>query len=625
MIVKIVNQSPYPIPKYATALSAGMDINANIEAPIELKSLERVMIPTGLFIELPQGYEAQIRPRSGLAAKHGVTVANAPGTIDADYRGEIKVVLVNLSKESFTIKPGERIAQMVVAKYQHVEWSVVDKLQETLRGEGGFGSTGLGIKANTISVSKICSAKGKADIFKLYMLYQKTSGICTDSRKVEQGTLFFALKGENFDGNDFVLNALEAGAAYAVADNPQKIKKAKSKYPKRIIVVDDALKTLQQLARHHRLQFRIPVIALTGTNGKTTTKELIKAVLSTKYNVIATEGNLNNDIGVPLTLFKINSNTEIAVIEMGASHPRDISTLTSIVCPSFGLITTIGKAHLQGFGSLDGVMAAKGELYDNLQEYKKIAFVNTDNQLLGKMVEQRPNLQIVPYGITSSNAKISAPTKTNPYLTLTIANPTGSPKSKSTVKVKTKLIGDYNSDNVLAALCIGTYFAIPTAAAVKAIADYEPANNRSQMCKTKNNLVIKDTYNANPTSMSLSLSSFANLIPAAPAKEGKVLILGDMRELGKDAAKEHTKILEQALAMQPKKIYLVGEEFGAAYNRLCTKKAASVKAANKKVELKSFTDTPQLAEYLKENKLTGFAVFVKGSHSIGLERLFDLL
>ena len=623
MIVKIVNQSSYPLPKYATELSAGMDLNANIENPIELHSLERTIVPTGLFIELPQGYEAQIRPRSGLAAKHGITVANAPGTIDADYRGEIKVILVNLSKDAFVIKPGERIAQMVIAKYQQVQWQQVDKLSETLRGEGGFGSTGLGVKANNLSVSKICNKEGKPDIYKLYALYQNTTGLCTDTRKIQEGCMFLALKGETFDGNDFLLQALEGGAAFVISDNRQKAAEAKKKYPKKVIVVDSSLRALQQLARHHRLQFKIPVVGLTGTNGKTTTKELINAVLSTRYRVTATEGNLNNDIGVPLTLLRINKDTEVAVVEMGASHPKDIATLASIVCPSFGLITSIGKAHLQGFGSLEGVMAAKGELYDNLQEHKKIAFVNTDNPLLVQMASKRPEMQIVPYGITSNSARILPDTDKDPYLKMEIADPSGSHSGKM-IKIKTHLIGSYNADNILAAMSVGTYFAVPTSDAVKAISAYTPSNNRSQMTKTRHNVLIKDTYNANPTSMKASLESFSSL-QLSSRKMAKVMLLGDMRELGKDSQKEHRNILDIALKYMPAYILLVGEEFAKAYKSLYDKNAECIKASRGKTEVMLFADTPALASYLKENPLKNKAILIKGSHSVGLEKLFDLL
>lgn len=612
MLVKIVNQSAYPTPKYATPLSAGLDLNANIEAPIELKPLERVIVPTGLFIELPSGFEAQIRPRSGLAAKYGITVANAPGTIDADYRGEIKIILINLSKEPFVIKPGERIAQMVVARYQQIEWREVESLSETLRGESGFGSTGLGINASLVSVSKICNKQRKPDIVKLYTLYRSTSGVCTDSRKVQPKSMFFALKGSNFNGNAFVEQALCDGAAYAVADNAALIRDARKRFPKRIILVDDVLKTLQLMARHHRFQFRAPVIALTGTNGKTTTKELITNVLRTKYNVVATEGNFNNDIGVPLTLLKMDKETEVAVIEMGASHIDDIKQLASIVCPTFGLITSIGKAHLQGFGSLDGVKKAKGALYDNLLEYKKIAFVNTDDPILKEMVEERPELQIVPYGITNNCAKIISNKSGDPYLKMEIPDFADS-SDTAPIKIKTKLIGSYNCNNILAALSVATYFAIPASAAVKAIEDYIPSNNRSQMNRTANNTLIKDTYNANPTSMEAALNNFKEL-----NFKNKVLLLGDMKELGQDSKAEHSAIIEKALSLEPVKAVFIGPEFKKVFQEHKFQPSGDT-------EIMLFRDTEEAAGYLKENPLKKCTILIKGSHSMNLESLFTLL
>lgn len=633
MIVKIVNKSAYPVPKYATSLSAGMDLNANIEKPMVIKSLERAIIPTGLFIELPQGYEAQIRPRSGLAAKNGVTVANAPGTIDADYRGEIKVILVNLSKVPFTVKPGERIAQMVIEKYQQIQWSVVERLTETLRGESGFGSTGLGAKASIVTVAKITDEAGRADAYKLYVLYASTKGVCTDTRKIVPGCMFFALKGETFDGNKFVKAALDAGAAYAVADDAQLVKEAKRKYPKKVIVVDNVLKTLQHLAKHHRLQFKIPVIGLTGTNGKTTTKELITSVLSTKYKVVATEGNLNNDIGVPLTLLRINKETQVAVVEMGASHPHDIKTLVNIVCPTFGIITSVGKAHLLGFGSFEGVKKAKGELYDNLLEYKKIAFVNIDNPILKEMTEKRPELQIVPYGLKCNCAKILDNREGDPFLKMEIPNQSGSSKNGKMVRISTKLIGSYNSDNVLSALCVATYFAVPTSLAAKAIDAYTPSNNRSQMTRTSKNVLIKDTYNANPTSMKASLENFDSL-----KFKNKVLLLGDMLELGKDSVKEHKAVIEQALNMKPVKLVLVGGEFEKAYRELYAKRASCIKfvkgAGSKKagssenggaVEVALYKSTADFAGVLKSKPIKGCSILIKGSHGIKLESLFELL
>ena len=317
------------------------------------------------------------------------------------------------------------------------------------------------------------------EIEEIYRIYsEKSSGVCTDTRNILPGSMFFALRGETFNGNDFVINALDGGAAYAVADEPA----VEAADPERVILVESVLETLQQLARHHRRQFKIPVIALTGTNGKTTTKELIAACLRKKYNVVATEGNLNNHIGVPLTLFRINAETQAAVIEMGASNPGEIATLVKLACPSFGLITNVGKAHLQGFGSFEGVMATKGELYDNLNEYRKIAFVNVDNPYLVQMASTRERMQLVPYGTSNDGARIVIEDG-SPFLTMMVSNPcytaveeAGEPEWFT---VRTNLIGSYNSDNVLAALCVATYMNVPATDAVAAISEYVPSNNRS--------------------------------------------------------------------------------------------------------------------------------------------------
>ncbi len=602
MNVKIVNKSAFETPEYATTLSAGMDLKANITEPMILKSFERAMIPTGLYIELPAGYEAQIRPRSGLAAKSGITVANSPGTIDADYRGEIKVILINLSKESFKINKGDRIAQMIVAKHEHIEWNRVDELGVTERGEGGFGSTGVGL--------------GEI-ITKIHKFFMSCSGgVCTDTRKIIKDSLFFALKGETFNGNEFAVKALESGAAYSIVDEKEIIEK-NAIYSERLILVPNVLEALQQLARFHRLQYHIPVIGLTGTNGKTTTKELITSVLRKRYNVVATEGNFNNHIGVPLSLLKINSQTQAAVIEMGASAPGEIKALVNIVCPVFGLITNVGKAHLLGFGSFEGVKKTKGELYDNLLEHRKIAFVNIDNPVLAEMISKRPDLHIVPYGPKNDRAKIIVDQKDNPFLKITIPNPfygnttveesagnnstsingnkesvgnsnnsdnSGSADSLNTIginfsakkiEIQTKLIGTYNADNVLAALCIGTYFNIPIDKSVEAICEYTPTNNRSQMIKTNHNILIVDAYNANPTSMHASIDNFRSL-----NFEHKVLILGDMLELGGDSVEEHKKILELALSFATEHIYLVGKEFAKASRLLLNNKPDEGFASN---------------------------------------------
>ena len=448
------------------------------------------------------------------------------------------------------------------------------------------------------------------DIYKVYS--QDSVGVCTDTRNIISGSMFFALRGETFNGNDFVADALASGAAFAVADEPA----AEAVDPQRVILVENVLETLQQLSRYHRKQFKIPVIALTGTNGKTTTKELISACLRKKYNVVATEGNLNNHIGVPLTLLRLNSQTQAAVIEMGASNPGEIDTLVKLVCPSFGLITNVGKAHLQGFGSFEGVMATKGELYDNLNEHRKIAFVNVDNPYLVQMASARPRMQLVPYGTSNDGAKIVIDENGSPFLKMIVSNPcytaveeNGEPEW---LTVNTNLIGSYNSDNVLAALCVSTYMDVPAADAIAAIAEYEPSNNRSQLTRTANNTLVVDAYNANPTSMRASIENFAQL-----KMPHKVLVLGDMLELGKDSLLEHRGVVKLALDKGFKDIYLVGGEFAQA--------ATSMQGEIEGAHVLLFDDSILLKEHFKAKPLSGCSVLIKGSRGKRLERIIEAL
>lgn len=449
------------------------------------------------------------------------------------------------------------------------------------------------------------------DIEQIYGIYSgNSSGVCTDTRNILPGSMFFALRGETFNGNDFALAALDGGAAYAVVDDPA----VEVKDAERVILVENVLETLQQLARHHRRQFRIPVIALTGTNGKTTTKELCAAALGAKYNVVATQGNLNNHIGVPLTLFRINKDTQVAVIEMGASNPGEISALVKIACPSFGLITNVGKAHLQGFGSLEGVMATKGELYDHLAEHRKIAFVNVDNPLLLKMAGEREKLQTVPYGQVNDGARIMIDEGGSPFLALEIPNPCFTAVEQGVepewLTIKTNLIGAYNADNVLAAMCVSTYMDVPAADAVKAIEAYYPSNNRSQLMKTGRNTLVVDAYNANPTSMRAAIENFAQLrMPA------KVLMLGDMLELGPDSVEEHKGILALAVERGFTEVYLVGQEFAAAASQLHVGKA----------QVHIFEDSAKLRDNLKEKPLSGCSILIKGSRGKRLERVIEVL
>ncbi len=450
------------------------------------------------------------------------------------------------------------------------------------------------------------------EIGEIYGLYVEcTGGVCTDTRNITPGCMFFALRGETFNGNDFALAAIEKGASYAVVDEPQ----VEQACTDRIILVEDVLVALQQMARFHRKRFRIPLLALTGTNGKTTTKELVAACLRTKYNVVATEGNLNNHIGVPLTLLRLDENTQAAVIEMGASNPGEIDTLVKIACPSFGLVTNVGKAHLQGFGSLEGVMATKGELYDDLAAHRKIAFVNVDNPLLVKMVSKYEKLQIVPYGINNDGARIVVEDG-NPFLKMVVPNPCFEAVEKEGepqwLTVDTNLIGAYNADNVLAALCVASYMNVPSADAIAAIGAYEPSNKRSQLVKTHCNTLVVDAYNANPTSMAASIENFAAL-----KMPSKVLLLGDMLELGEDSISEHMNILLLAKEKGFEKLFLVGSEFALAYDSLDGKMSG--------VEVRLFPDSLVLQQWLKENPLSGNSVLVKGSRGKRLERVLEVL
>lgn len=459
----------------------------------------------------------------------------------------------------------------------------------------------------------------EVDSKEIYQIFTEAGNVSTDSRKCEKGSMFFALKGDNFDGNNFARAALDNGAGYAVIDNEEiynsLVESDRDKYEQRVILVENALTALQQLARYNRLQHRIPVIAITGSNGKTTTKELITRVLATKYNVVATIGNLNNHIGVPMTLLRINDKTDVAVIEMGASAPGEIKMLSDIVCPSFGLITSVGKSHLLGFGSLEGVKKTKGELYANLTEYKRIAFVNVDNEILLEMLKEFPQLHIVPYGVKNNCARIVHDTE-SPFLRLVIPNPdikdVNSGRTdgfeKKEIEVNTHLIGNYNADNVMAALSVASYFDIPSNAAVKAIESYVPSNNRSQLIKSGRNALIVDAYNANPTSMTAALENFRDL-----KFDHKELILGDMLELGQDSESEHRRILEFALSIKPERIYLVGDEFGKAAKSYCN------------IPAKLFSTSEELKGYFQTNIPENRTFLIKGSRGIRLEKILDVL
>lgn len=422
----------------------------------------------------------------------------------------------------------------------------------------------------------------------LYELFLHHEKITTDSRHCPANSLFFALKGERFDGNQYAAKALEAGAAYAIIDNPEYLS------GDRMILVDNVLDCLQQLAHRHRKALGIPVIGITGTNGKTTTKELLASVLATKFNVLATEGNLNNQIGVPLTLLRMNPDHEIAVVEMGASHPGDIDELVHIVAPNYGLITNVGCAHLEGFGSFEGVLHTKGELYDYFRHTNGKIFINQENKDLMGIAH---GLEQITYGQHEGAFAVGHVVESNPFLTFDW-------KQQGKIHVvETHLVGAYNIDNVLAAVAVGRYFKIPAERISRAIAAYEPTNNRSQYKKTERNDLIIDAYNANPTSMKAALDNFASL-PVHP----KAVVLGDMLELGKTSDELHGGIVRQLQAEAFDKVYLCGQHFARTAD-----------------SFPSFTTTEELIAALRQDKLEGYHILIKGSHSMGLENVVELL
>lgn len=430
------------------------------------------------------------------------------------------------------------------------------------------------------------------DIKQLHQAFLHSTGVTTDSRQIAEGNIFFALKGDNFNGNLFAKDALNKGCSYVVIDqNVDEIDNS------RCFRVKDTLITLQELAKFHRQQTSIPVIAITGTNGKTTTKELIATVLSTKFNLIYTAGNLNNHIGVPLTLLRISEKTEIAVIEMGANHPGEIALLSSIAQPSHGLITNIGKAHLEGFGGFQGVIKTKNELYENLIRSGGTIFTNADNEILRNLLLDKV-VKKITYGTSSDCTFNGKYTGSQPYLSFEIH------VNDHFLPVKTQLAGSYNFENALAAACIGSFFGVEPGKIKLAIENYTPSNNRSQLQTTAYNQVLKDYYNANPSSMSAAIENFSML-----EHPRKVVILGDMLELGEDTHIEHKKILEIALKHNFKQIILVGPHFRSA--------------SEGSRSIQTFMDSNELKNYLRINKITDSLILLKGSRGIKLENIAE--
>lgn len=449
------------------------------------------------------------------------------------------------------------------------------------------------------------------DIKDLYDKFRTCSGVTTDSRAVKGGEMFFALRGENFDGNDYALKALRAGASYAVCDREDV--PSPEKDPWRLIRTADSLATLQALARYHRENTfvggsRLKVVGLTGTNGKTTTKELVTRVLSARYNVTSTPGNLNNDIGVPLSLLGIGPRTELAVIEMGASHPDDIEKLVKVCEPDYGLITNVGKAHLLGFGSFEGVKHAKGCLYDWILSHGGRLFLNLDDPVLVEMVRERgiPDEMMVGYGISHSGSIVLPSDAAHPYLRMAVPQEEG---SDTLTGIETHLAGAYNANNVAAAIAVGLHFGVPLDDAVQAIEGYVPTNNRSQMEDTGRNTLIVDAYNANPTSMAAALDNLA--LVQAPLKAA---FLGDMRELGADSLAEHETILGKVRSMGLGLVCLVGEEFGKALRDV----------PGEGIE-KWFPTSADLASWLEGNPVEGMTILVKGSRGIQMETVLPKL
>ena len=425
------------------------------------------------------------------------------------------------------------------------------------------------------------------EIASIYKKFEASASISTDTRKISKGDMYFALKGDNFDGNKFVKQAFESGAKHCIVDDKNAV------INDNCILVNDVLTTLQNLANYHRKAINIPIISLTGSNGKTTTKELIKAVLSTSYKVDATRGNFNNHIGVPLTLLSFTKDLDFGIVEMGANHQKEIEFLCGIAEPNFGLITNFGKAHLEGFGGEEGVIKGKSELYDYLKANEKTVFINSDDPKQLKQINSYHNIKT--FGKTKENDCIVEFKSANPYVNLSYNN----------IDIHSQLIGDYNYGNIAVAVAIGQYFEVKTENIKKAIESYQPNNNRSEIINRDTTKIILDAYNANPTSMLAALKNLKQL-----NADRKYLFLGDMFELGKEAEKEHQTTANFTEDNFDENIFLVGENFYKTTTKSTTKK------------FKNFEDLKPL---LKNLDLKNSTVLIKGSRGMALERILELL
>jgi UDP-N-acetylmuramoyl-tripeptide--D-alanyl-D-alanine ligase len=426
------------------------------------------------------------------------------------------------------------------------------------------------------------------DIAYIHSLFLKCQSVSIDTRKIEADSLFVAIKGENFDANTFAKEALEKGAAYVIIDNNDYY------IDQRTILVDDSLIALQQLAKFHREYLKLPIIALTGSNGKTTTKELIHVVLSKKYKTKATVGNLNNHIGVPLTLLSFNSETEIGIVEMGANHKKEIEFLCELAKPDYGYITNFGKAHLEGFGGVEGVIEGKSEMYLYLSLNNKQAFINLEDPI---QVEKSKTLQFYSFGVNKAEANVNiSAVSANPFVVITYSD----------ITISTHLIGLYNANNINAALTIGKYFDVADTAIKQALESYIPENNRSQLLTKGTNQIILDAYNANPSSMAVAIENFIQL-----ENPNKIMILGDMFELGQESAVEHKSIVTSLLNQEKVECHFVGAAFFA--NKIS------------KDNFSFYENFESFSAYLKETKIDNSTILIKGSRGMALERTLDFL
>jgi UDP-N-acetylmuramoyl-tripeptide--D-alanyl-D-alanine ligase len=426
------------------------------------------------------------------------------------------------------------------------------------------------------------------DIAYIHSLFLKCESVSIDTRKIEADSLFVAIKGENFDANTFAEEALEKGSAYVIIDNNDYY------IDQRTILVDDSLIALQQLAKFHREYLKLPIIALTGSNGKTTTKELIHVVLSKKYKTKATVGNLNNHIGVPLTLLSFNSETEIGIVEMGANHKKEIEFLCELAKPDYGYITNFGKAHLEGFGGVEGVIEGKSEMYLYLSLNNKQAFINLEDPI---QVEKSKTLQFYSFGVNKAEANVNiSAVSANPFVVITYSD----------ITISTHLIGLYNANNINAALTIGKYFDVADTAIKQALESYIPENNRSQLLTKGTNQIILDAYNANPSSMAVAIENFIQL-----ENPNKIMILGDMFELGQESAVEHKSIVTSLLNQEKVECHFVGAAFFA--NKIS------------KDNFSFYENFESFSAYLKETKIDNSTILIKGSRGMALERTLDFL